>query len=452
MALLNELPKDYYAKGGDGEYQSVKLENIIKHFMVAYVGEDKIIPKVKRLDVAFHAQRAAQELSYDTFAKGKSQEITVPPSLKMILPQDYVNYTKISRIDSSGIKHLLYPTSKTSNPIHFRQDDEGKFFIQPVCTMVIATNTVTLDGDYSDTLIHGMRVEPIGGWTTAVTPSIPNAAYIHDISTTAGITQITLENKNGSAPKNALISRTERLNITRFNIFGQTMRLDNQSLTETTATVAMVAGDNAITVASTTDIKPGMFINHNAFIGGTTVLSVGTSTIIASTTVLPGHAVAVPDPIGFMTDNNDSTTWNNYKSATSSENQNNYIDDTYWPMDGSRFGLDPQHAQANGSFYFSGGNIHFSSNMSGKNIVLDYISDSMGSPGEMKVHKFAEEAVYKWISHAILASKANTPEYLVARYKKERFAAIRTAKLRLSNIKLEEFTQILRGKSKQIKH
>jgi len=70
----------------------------------------------------------------------------------------------------------------------------------------------------------------------------------------------------------------------------------------------------------------------------------------------------------------------------------------------------------------------------------------------MQVHKFAEEAMYKWISHAVLASRANTPEYLVARYKKERFAAIRTAKLRLSNIKLEEITQILRGKSKQIKH
>ena len=84
--------------------------------------------------------------------------------------------------------------------------------------------------------------------------------------------------------------------------------------------------------------------------------------------------------------------------------------------------------------------------------MLDYISDSLGTDGEMQVHKFAEEAMYKWISHAVLASRANTPEYLVARYKRERFVAIRQAKLRLSNIKLEEITQILRGKSKQIKH
>ena len=70
----------------------------------------------------------------------------------------------------------------------------------------------------------------------------------------------------------------------------------------------------------------------------------------------------------------------------------------------------------------------------------------------MVVHKFCEEAVYKWIMYGILSTRSNVPEYVVRRYKKERFAAIRAAKLRLSNIKLEEITQIFRGKSKQIKH
>ena len=70
----------------------------------------------------------------------------------------------------------------------------------------------------------------------------------------------------------------------------------------------------------------------------------------------------------------------------------------------------------------------------------------------MVLHKFAEEAVYKSIAYAILSTKANTQEYIVRRFKKEKFAAIRSAKIRLSNIKLEEITQILRGKSKRIKH
>jgi hypothetical protein len=70
----------------------------------------------------------------------------------------------------------------------------------------------------------------------------------------------------------------------------------------------------------------------------------------------------------------------------------------------------------------------------------------------MQVHKFAEEAMYKQIAYAVISTRANMPEYVVQRFKKEARAAKRQAKLRLSNIKLEEITQVLRGKSKQIKH
>ena len=84
-------------------------------------------------------------------------------------------------------------------------------------------------------------------------------------------------------------------------------------------------------------------------------------------------------------------------------------------------------------------------------MILDYISDSMGTDEEMKVHKLAEDAMYKWIAHAII-STSSYGQSLVPRLTKEKFAAVRKAKLRLSNIKIEDLTQILRGKSKQIKH
>ena len=122
-------------------------------------------------------------------------------------------------------------------------------------------------------------------------------------------------------------------------------------------------------------------------------------------------------------------------------------------MHGNRYGLDPQHAQVNGSFYIDElvGKIHFSSNISGKTVILDYISDSLGTDAEMQVHKFAEEAMYKCIAYAILSTTVYGQQ-LVPRFKKEKFAEVRKAKLRLSGLKIEELTQILRGKSKQIKH
>ena len=70
----------------------------------------------------------------------------------------------------------------------------------------------------------------------------------------------------------------------------------------------------------------------------------------------------------------------------------------------------------------------------------------------MTVHKFAEEALYKYIAYAILSTRSNTPEYIVSRLKKERAAAKRNSKLRLANIKIEEIAQVMRNKSKIIKH
>ena len=57
-----------------------------------------------------------------------------------------------------------------------------------------------------------------------------------------------------------------------------------------------------------------------------------------------------------------------------------------------------------------------------------------------------------YINHAVLSTRRNVQEYIVARYKKEASAKLRNAKIRLSNIKLDEIVQVMRGKSKWIKH
>ena len=43
-----------------GSYQFITLDDIVTQFQIAYVGTDKIIQKVKRQDIVFHAQRAIQ--------------------------------------------------------------------------------------------------------------------------------------------------------------------------------------------------------------------------------------------------------------------------------------------------------------------------------------------------------------------------------------------------------
>ena len=112
-----------------GSYAYTSLNDVINGFIATYVGEHKLIGDVKRTDVIFHAKRGLQEFSYDTLKSVKSQEITIPPSLSVTIPQDYVNYVSLAYIDQLGVRHPIYPANNlTSSPYEVPlQDDTGDY-------------------------------------------------------------------------------------------------------------------------------------------------------------------------------------------------------------------------------------------------------------------------------------------------------------------------------------
>ena len=301
MGLISQTNEAYY-EGTDGNwnsndenygnYQFISIKDIINNFMIAYVGEDKIISKIKRTDVAFHAQRALQELSFDTLPSEKALEIELGPALEMILPQDYVNYVKFSWTDDAGIEHVIYPTRNSSNPRAIVQDDNYEYTFDANGNIVYAAKSETLKN---------------------------------------------FEKANGDSSQKSDLSTNELYNLYRH---------------------------------------------------------------------------------------------------------------------GRRYGLDPEAAQGNGVFFIDQikGIAHFSSDLVNKIVTLKYISDNLGTDEEMRVHKFAEEAMYMYIVHAVLSTRANTPEYIINRFKKEAFATKRVAKLRMSNLKISELAQVMRNQSKWIKH
>ena len=132
---------DDYAYGSS---QFVSLEDIIDYFMVAYVGADKIIKRIKKHEVNFHAKRNLAELSFDTFKSFHAQEMVLGASLSMPLPHDYVNYTKIAWSDDSGIEHIIYPTNKTSNPLSILQDSDGGYGIKEKVSYTAGSTTATI--------------------------------------------------------------------------------------------------------------------------------------------------------------------------------------------------------------------------------------------------------------------------------------------------------------------
>ena len=283
-------------------YSYIKLSEVINNFLVAYVGTGKLIPSCKRTDIIFHAKRALQEFSYDTLQSIKSQELNVPPSLSVVIPQDYVNYVKASWIDSMGVKRPIYPANNlTINPYSTPlQDNRG----------------------------------------------IP-----------------TQDN------------------------FGE--NLEGTSITE------------ARWAATNPDRIDGDF---------------------------------------------------NQDSINSQLDINNGFNE-YGRGYGQRYGMDPQYAQSNGWFTINHreGLMSFSSDLAGAIVVLEYISDGLSYDLDTRLPKMAEEAMYAYISHAVVASRINQPEYVVNRLKREKSASLRNAKIRLSNIKLDQIVLTMRGKSKWIK-
>ena len=281
-----------------GNYRYISLNDLINNYIVAYIGDGKLINNAKRTDVLFHAKRGIQEFSYDVSRIEKIQEIELGPSLSMPMPQDYIHYVRLSYIDDAGIENIIYPARYTSRPSEsILQDDDYKYLFDS--TGALLTGTPVTNDRFKEFDISKLTGNDVGG----------NTSYDQDDS------------------------------LDRIHVYG------------------------------------------------------------------------------------------------------------------GRYGLDPETAQNNGVFIIDelNGKISFSSDLANRIITLKYISDGLGTDDEMQVHKFAEDAMYKYITYAIASTKANYPEYIINRFRKERRAAIRNAKLRLSSLKLEELTQVMRGKSKVIK-
>ena len=488
MGLFTGTQNAYYngadgiPNSGDesyGGYQFISLSDVIDNFVATYIGEGKILERTNRADVSFHAHRALAELSFDTFKSCKSQEIEVPPSLTMPMPHDYVNYVKFTWSDSSGIEHVIYPTRHTSNPFPVNQSpswSEGDYVIAAQATAEAGAGDVEIyngdivDGEQPDILI-GMKVYG---------PNIPEGTTVGHMFTmlpgfSTSHTRIIQFNDSSGQP---IVFPDSWTNTIYFALADEMLQIQEESIV-TFHEAGWNAGDNFIEVGpgETEEIKVGMIVNSYGFPTGTKVLDVAndpqypwggsvlqgmgglnavTNRIITVDNVATANSGSSGGYISFVTYEKVSDTWDKYKSITPSENINqDYRNDNNRFLNrGRRYGLHPEHSQTNGSFFIDceTGKIHFSSNLAGKTIILKYISDSLGTDGEMQVHKFAEEAIYKWIAYGCLSARIGVPEYIIKRFKKEKSAETRKAKLRLSNIKIEEITQILRNKSKWIKH
>ena len=148
---------------------------------------------------------------------------------------------------------------------------------------------------------------------------------------------------------------------------------------------------------------------------------------------------------------NDNDITGNYDAY----NTSGVYDYTWWKMAyGQRYGLIPEISQRNGWFSVNErtGTFSFSSNLVNKVIELKYISDGLAYDLNSLVPKFVEDALYSKIMYNICASRRDVDGGTKQFYKRDAYVKTRNAKIRLSNLKLDELSQVLRGQSKWIKH
>ena len=122
---------------------------------------------------------------------------------------------------------------------------------------------------------------------------------------------------------------------------------------------------------------------------------------------------------------------------------------------GGRFGLDTAVSNVNGRYNLdkSLGIIRFSSEVKGKHVVIEYLTDGLEylTEDEIKINKLTEDYIYKQIAYEVIKHKFNVQEYVVRRIKNEAFASMKNMKIRLMDIHPFDLIQTLKGRNKWIK-
>lgn len=98
------------------------------------------------------------------------------------------------------------------------------------------------------------------------------------------------------------------------------------------------------------------------------------------------------------------------------------------------------------------GKMNFSSNIYSKIVIIEYVSDGLeGDPEFISVHKFAEQALYDYVKYMLLNNKYGIQEYIINRAKKDYYASLQNAKIRMLELRKVNLHGILNNRKQWLK-
>ena len=127
---MEQTPLQYYNdKDSHGNYQYISLKDVIDNMLIESQDDDSFLKNVKRSKIIRHAKQAIREVTRQAANDVIAIEVTVPTSLSWPMPQDYVNYARVSVVvQDHGTNSLrLQPLDvnhKINKAIGYLQDDD----------------------------------------------------------------------------------------------------------------------------------------------------------------------------------------------------------------------------------------------------------------------------------------------------------------------------------------
>ncbi len=109
-------PFDYHSdEANHGNYQYIPLKEIVNTLLLEFSDDDHYLKNVRRTTLLSHAKNAIRKFNKQVFNDVRAMEITVPTSLVIAMPHNYVDYVRVSVVIDDNGTYRLKPLNINKN-------------------------------------------------------------------------------------------------------------------------------------------------------------------------------------------------------------------------------------------------------------------------------------------------------------------------------------------------
>jgi len=162
-----QKPSEYFADDKSwGSYQYITLKELVEDMLADTTDTDSFLANTKRSQIVRQLKRGVRRVNNATQKMFNVAQLTVSPSLYFALPQNYVNWIRVSVIDKEGHMQPLNVNSKINTADGYLQNhkweilfnDQGELLTTDMANayqIPYARYTVKDTGDTSLLSKHG---------------------------------------------------------------------------------------------------------------------------------------------------------------------------------------------------------------------------------------------------------------------------------------------------------